>query len=180
MIVGTEKVLRGSGVGPRERRAATAREAPTGGKVGRSWVRSDSGRKGLCCLIQNSKKLGCVFQKDTKLEGPKRSVQVSQGALRHRLQSMVPSQGVIQRSEPHERSPYALKFEDRSQEETLQQERCARRDAWKMAKHVQKLKENDKATFYALSRSLAVTSAIFDEIRGKREIVVDSGASSTC
>ena len=33
--------------------------------------------------------------------------------------------------EPHERSP---KFEERSQEETLHQERCARRAAWDLAK----------------------------------------------
>ena len=61
-----------------------------------------------------------------------------------------PSQG-IQHSEPHERSPYAPKFEDRSEEETLKQERCARRVAWEMAKSTLKLTENEKATFYSLS-----------------------------
>ena len=33
---------------------------------------------------------------------------------------------------PYERSPYAPKFEDRSQEETEIQERCARGDEWRM------------------------------------------------
>ena len=45
----------------------------------------------------------------------------------------VPSQGVVQMCEPHERSLCAPNFEDRSQEETLQQEGCAHRDAWEMA-----------------------------------------------
>ena len=75
---------------------------------------------------------------------------------------------MVQHSEPHELSPHAPKFEGSSQEETLQQERCARRDALEMAKHVHKLKEEDKATFHSPSeRSLVITSAIFDETRGK-------------
>ena len=53
---------------------------------------------------------------------------------------------VIQRSEPHGRSPYALKFEDGFGAETLKQEQCARRDAWEMAQTFHKLKEKDKAT----------------------------------
>ena len=47
-----------------------------------------------------------------------------------------PSQGVTQRSDPHERSPYAPKFEDRCEEETLKRERCARRVTLEMAKSV--------------------------------------------
>ena len=41
-----------------------------------------------------------------------------------------PSRGIIQKCAPHERSPCAPKFEDRSHEETLHQERCARKAAW--------------------------------------------------
>ena len=37
-------------------------------------------------------------------------------------------------ADPYERSPYAPKFEDRSQEQTERQERCARGDAWTSAK----------------------------------------------
>ena len=47
---------------------------------------------------------------------------------------------------PHQRSPYAMKFEDRSQEENERQERCARRDAWRLAKKIYKLQETEKAT----------------------------------
>ena len=47
-----------------------------------------------------------------------------------------PSQGIIQMCEPQERNPCAPKFEERTLEETLQQERCARREAWDLAKNV--------------------------------------------
>ena len=36
---------------------------------------------------------------------------------------------------PHQRSPYAMKYEDRSPEETARQERCARGDAWRTKLH---------------------------------------------
>ena len=59
-----------------------------------------------------------------------------------------PSQGVIEQSQPHERSPLLPKFEDRSQESSLQQERHARRDAWDKAQNVQKFKEKETAIFF--------------------------------
>ena len=55
-----------------------------------------------------------------------------------------PSLGYICSGEPHERSPNAPKFEDRSQEETEWQEQGAREAAWK-AKSVLKLKEQERA-----------------------------------
>ena len=61
-------------------------------------------------------------------------MQFSKGTLRHmKILEKGPSQGVIQRSDPHERSPHAPKFEDGTQEETLQKKRCARRDAWEIS-----------------------------------------------
>ena len=62
-----------------------------------------------------------------------------------------PSQGDIQKCEPQERSPWAPKFEDRTQEGTFQKERCARREAWDLAKNVFVLNEKDKATFFSPS-----------------------------
>ena len=62
-----------------------------------------------------------------------------------------PSQGVIRHTGSHERNPSAPNLEDRSREETLQQKRCARRDAWEMANGVLELKEKDKATFFSPS-----------------------------
>ena len=59
-----------------------------------------------------------------------------------------PSLGKINVKDPHQRSSYAVKFEDRSHEETERQQRCARSKAWTLAKNMYKLKEKDKAAFY--------------------------------
>ena len=69
-----------------------------------------------------------------------------------------------------------MKFEDRSQEETERQERCARGDSWRHAKHIYKLKEKDKDTFYSPADEwiLPAASTIKPE---EREFVADSGAS---
>ena len=67
-----------------------------------------------------------------------------------------PSRGVIQHCEPHERSPCATRFEERSQEETLHQKRFDRRVAWELAKNIYKLENADKATFYTSVESRAV------------------------
>ena len=55
--------------------------------------------------------------------------------------------------EPHERSPSAPKFEDRSLEETEWQEQGARKAAWKLAKSVFKLQEHQRATFFSPSEN---------------------------
>ena len=77
--------------------------------------------------------------------------------------------------EPHERSPNASKFEDRSQEETEWQEQGAREAAWKLAKNVLKLKEHERATFFSSpeNRCLPASNIRLEE----RECVADSGAS---
>ena len=119
-----------------------------------------------------------TLQERTTSLGPKRIVHFSRGTLRYVqiLERKGASKGVTQHSEPHDRSPYAPKFEDGSEEETLQQERCARRDAWEMAGSVHKLKEKNKATFHSLSAvwSLPEPSSMKPK---EREFVVDSGAS---
>ena len=111
---------------------------------GHGHTQKNNGGKGSVALLKNSKKSRCVFQdieqpksnsflrKGTKFFGPQRSVQFSKGALRHMkiLKRKSPSQGVIQHTGSHDRAPCAPKFEDGSQEESLKQERCARRDAW--------------------------------------------------
>ena len=82
-----------------------------------------------------------------------------------------PSQGVAQKCEPRDRNPWAPKFEERTQEETLHQERCARRDAKDLANSVFLLKNKEKATEAWVM--LAPSSKKSEE----REFVVDSGAS---
>ena len=70
-----------------------------------------------------------------------------------------PSQGVIQKCEPHVHSFCASNFDDRTQEETLQQERCARREAWILAKNVLKLNDEDKAKFISFAELWSLTAA---------------------
>ena len=78
--------------------------------------------------------------------------------------------------DPRERNPNAPKFEDRSQEETEWQERCAREAAWRLAKSIIKLKEKHKAAFFSPSENgcLPARSTIKPQ---EREFVVDSRAS---
>ena len=49
------------------------------------------------------------------------------------LERKGPSRGIIRKCAPHERSPCPPEFGERSREETLHQERCARRAAWDLA-----------------------------------------------
>ena len=64
-----------------------------------------------------------------------------------------PSQGVMQKCEPQERNPCAPKFAERTQEETLQQERCARREAWNR-RQINMLKNKDKNYVLLAYRSM--------------------------
>ena len=68
-----------------------------------------------------------------------------------------------------------IKFEDRSDEETERQQRCARSKAWNLAKNIYKVKEKDKAGFHFPAEEwvLAASTKELEE----REFVVDSGAS---
>ena len=68
-----------------------------------------------------------------------------------------------------------MKFEDRSQEETERQRRCARGKAWNLAKNMYKLKEKDKATFCSPSEEWVMPAASTKEPE-EREFVVESGA----
>ena len=97
--------------------------------------------------------------------------------LRHaNIRDQNPSLGMICPGDPHQRNPNAPKFEDRSQEETEWQERCACEPAWRLAKSILKLKEKDKTAFFSPSenRCLPAPSTLKPE---EREFVVDSGAS---
>ena len=68
------------------------------------------------------------------------------------------------------------KFEDRSQEETEWQERCAREAAWRLAKSFLNFQEKNKTAFFSPSenRCFPAPSSLKPE---EREFVVDSGAS---
>ena len=68
----------------------------------------------------------------------------------------------------HQRSPYAMKFEDRSHEQTERQQRCARSKSWNFAKNIFKFKEKDKATFYFPAEELGTPGCVNKRAGGKR------------
>ena len=88
------------------------------------------------------------------MQKPIQRVKFTKATARHtKIRDQNPSLGYICPGEPHQRSPNAPKFEDRSQEETEWQEQGAREAAWKLAKSVLKLKENERATFFSPSEN---------------------------
>ena len=141
----------------------------------------------VVCNSSNTRQLGCVVQdmeppksilrKSSDMQKPIQRVKFTEAIARHtKIRDRNPSLGMICPGEPHQRNPSAPKFEDRSQEETEWQERCAREAAWKLAKNILKMKEKDKTAFFSPSenRCLPAPSTLKPE---EREFVVDSGAS---
>ena len=144
------------------------------------------GRRSSQRRSSNARQLGCVFQdmtppksilrKSTDMQRPIQRVKFTKAIARHtKIRDQNPSLGYFCPGEPHERSPNAPKFEDRSREETEWQEQGGREAAWKLAKSVLNLKEQERATFFSPSENwcLPASNLKLEE----REFVVDSGAS---
>ena len=109
---------------------------------------SDARQSG--CVFQDMTSPKSILRKSTDMPKPIQRVKFTKAIARHtKLRDQNPSLGFICPGEPHERSPNAPKFEDRSQEETEWQEQGAREAAWKLAKNVFKLKEHERATFFS-------------------------------
>ena len=122
-------------------------------------------------------KSSSILRKSSNILKPIRCVRFTKAVLRHaNIRDQNPSLGMICPGDPQQRNPNAPKIEDRSQEETEWQERCAREAAWRLAKNILKLKEKHKTAFFSPSEKwcLPAPSAIKLE---EREIIVDSGAS---
>ena len=118
-----------------------------------------------------------ILRKSSNILKPIRCVRLTKAVLRHaNIRDQNPSLGMICPGDPHQRNSNAPKFEDRSQEETEWQKRCAREAAWRLAKNIQKLKEKHKKAFFSPSENwcLPAPSTLKPE---EREFVVDSGAS---
>ena len=134
----------------------------------------------------NAPQLGCVFhdmmppksilRKSSDMQKPIQRVKFTKAIARHtKIRDQNPSLGYICPGEPHQRSPNAPKFEDRSQEEIELQEQGAREAAWKLAKSVFKSKERERATFFSPSENRCLPAPTL--IPEEREFVVDSGVS---
>ena len=143
------------------------------GPVGR---RSSNARLGCVCHDMKPPNSTSILRKSSDMQTPIQRVKFTKAVVRHAdIRDQNPSLGMICPGEFHERSPNAPKFEDRSQEETEWQEQGAREAAWKLAKSVLKLKEQERATFFSPSenRCLPASTLKLEE----REFVVDSSAS---
>ena len=101
-----------------------------------------NGDKIAVAVLKNTRRLGYVSQdmeppksssilrKSSNIRKPIRCVQFTKAVVRRAdIRDQNPSLGMICPGDPHQRNPNAPKFEDRSQEETEWQERCAREAA---------------------------------------------------
>ena len=112
--------------------------------------------KGAVAIVKSVSQLGCASEDSDALDsqGTKdfrgnpmqkvlnaiQRVRFTKSTLRHASirDKKGPSLGKIQVKPRHQRSPYAIKFEDRFHEETVRQERCAQSKAWGLAqKYIQ-------------------------------------------
>ena len=144
-------------------------------KRGPTGRRSSSARH-LGCVFQDMKPPKSILRKSSDMQKPIQRVKFTKAIARHtKIRDQNPSLGYICPGEPHQRSPNAPKFEDRSQEETEWQEQGAREAAWKLAKSVLKLKEQERATFFSPSENRCLPASTLKP--EEREFVVDSGAS---
>ena len=88
-------------------------------------------------FIQDMTPPKSILRKSTNIQRPIQRVKFKKAIARHtKIRGQNPSLGFINPGEPHERSPNAPKFEDRSQEDTEWQELGACEAAWKLAKNV--------------------------------------------
>ena len=144
-------------------------------KRGPTGRRSSNARQ-LGCVFQDMKPPKSILRKSTNMQKPIQRVKLTKAIARHTKIRDPKSFARIYicPGEPHQRSPNAPKFEDRSQEETEWQEQGAREAAWKLAKSALNLKEQERATFFSPSENWCLPASNLKP--EEREFVVDSGA----
>ena len=104
-----------------------------------STGRRSSDARQLGCVFQDMEPPKSILRKGTNMRKPIQRVKFTKAIARHtKIRNENPSLGYICPGEPHQRSPNAPKFVDRSQEETEWQEQGAREAAWRLAKSVVK------------------------------------------
>ena len=132
-------------------------------------------------IVKDVRQLGCVSQdaeppessailrKGPKILGPIRRVRFTKTALRQAdiRESKGPSLKKILVQLPHQRSPYALKFEDRSQDETERQERCARGDTWRMGQKYPKAQRKGQSYLFLTYHRMVSPSAVHNKTGGQ-------------
>ena len=118
---------------PDEKRDHELKRGPTG--------RRSSNARQLGCVFQDMKPPKSILRKSTDMQRPIQRVKFMKAIARHtKIRDQNPSLGFICPGEPHQRSPNAPKFEDRSQEETEWQEQGAREAALEAGQKCFKIK----------------------------------------
>ena len=160
---------------PDKKRDHELKRRPTGRRSSNAKRRSSNARQ-LGCVFQDMTPPKSILRKSSDMQKPIQCVKFTKAIARHtKIRDTNPSLGYSCPGEPHQRSPNAPKFEDRSQEKTEWQEQGAREAAWKLAKSVFILKEQERATFFSPSESRCLPASNLKP--EEREFVVDSGAS---
>ena len=104
-------------------------------------------------------------------------MKITKAIARHsKIRDKNRSLGKICPGEPHERSPNAPKFEDRSLEETEWQEQGAHEAAWKVAKNVLKLKEHERATPFSSPEN----RCSYEWVNGQKPHLIEDGIRIFC
>ena len=146
-----------------------------------SHKRRESDDKNAVAIVKIVPHLGCVSQDSEALVSQRvkqlwgnqntiHSVHVTSSKYRGKRG---PSLGNRQVKHPHQRSPHAVKFDDRSHEETERRQRCARSKEWNFAKTFTSSK---KKTNLHSFREECVHPAASAKEPEEREFVVKSGA----
>ena len=100
---------------PDKKRDHELKRGPTG--------RRSSNARQLGCVFQDMKPPNSILRKSSDRQKPIQCVKFTKAIARHtKIRDQNPSFGYICPGEPHERSPNAPKFKNRSQEETEWQE----------------------------------------------------------
>ena len=103
--------------------------------------RRSSNARHLGCVFQDMKLPKSILRKSSDMQKPIQRVKFTKAIARHtKIRDQNPSFGYICPGEPHQRSPNAPKFEDRSQEEPEWQEQGAREAALEAGQKCIKLK----------------------------------------
>ena len=145
-------VLQGTSVCSRITRLTQPNKSQTRNHIPK---RRGSDDKNTVAIVKIVSQLGCLSHDSESLDfrrgkqagetrfkvlGPIRRIRFTQSTLHQAsiVEKEGPPLGKMNAKLPHQRSPYSMKFEDKSREETERQQRCARSRAWNFdPKHLQ-------------------------------------------
>ena len=107
--------------------------------------RRSSNARQLGCVFQDMKPPKSILRKSSDMQKPIQRVKFTKAFARHsKIRDQNPSLGFFCPGEPHQRSPNASKFEDRSHKRRQSGKSKVPEAAWKLAKSVLKLDRSKK------------------------------------